>query len=107
MAGAAIAPACGSSPTSPTGPQSTAGAGIAGTVSENHPMPHSAIITAEQLSAGAAIRLDISNGLHSHTVSLTAAEVGQIKAGTRVSVASSVNPHADGTGAHQHSVTFN
>jgi hypothetical protein len=70
-------------------------------------MPHVAVITTAQLSAGAAITLDISNGLHSHTVSLTAAQVVQIAAGARMSVVSSVNPHSDGTGAHEHTVTFN
>lgn len=111
MAGAVIVTGCGSSPTSPTNPTSppiTAGPGnIAGTVGENHAMPHVAIITAAQVAAGAAVTLDISNGLHSHIVSLTAAQVGQIKAGTQVSVPSSVNPHSDGSGAHQHMVTFN
>ena len=108
MAGAAIVTGCGSSPTSPSSPPITARPGdITGTVSENHAMPHVAVITTAQLSAGAAITLDISNGLHSHTVSLTAAQVVQVAAGTRMSVASSVNPHSDGTGAHQHTVTFN
>jgi hypothetical protein len=83
-AGAAIAPGCGGSPTSPTSPQSPAGTGtIAGAVDANHPMPHVATITAVQISAGAAITLNISNGLHSHTVSLTAVQVGQIAAGPR------------------------
>ena len=70
-------------------------------------MPHFAVITTAQLSAGAAITLDMSNGLHSHTASLTAAQVAQIAAGARMSVASSVNPHSDGTGVHGHTVTFN
>jgi hypothetical protein len=108
MAGAAIVTGCGSRPTSPSSPPITARPGdIAGTVSANHAMPHVAVITTAQLSAGAAITLDISNGLHSHTVSLTAAQVVQIAAGARMSVASSVNPHSDGTGAHEHTVTFN
>jgi hypothetical protein len=108
LAGAAIVTGCGSSPTSPNSPTITAPTGdIAGTVSANHPMPHVAVITSAQLSAGAAITIDISNTLHSHTVSLTAAEVGRVAAGARVSAASSVNPHSDGTGAHQHTVTFN
>jgi hypothetical protein len=108
MAGAAIAAGCGSSPTSPNSPQPAAGAGnISGTVDTNHDRPHVAVITAAQVAAGAAIILDISNGLHSHTVNFTAAQVAQIKAGAQVSAASSVNPHSDGTGAHQHTVTFN
>ena len=108
MVGAAIVTGCGSTPTSATSPPVAASpGGIAGTVSENHAIPHVALITTAQLSAGAEITLDISNGLHSHTVSLTAVQVVQIAAGARMSVASSVNPHSDGTGAHQHTVTFN
>jgi hypothetical protein len=104
----AIATGCGSSPTAPNSPPSTAApGGIAGTVSENHDRPHIAVITAAQVAAGAAITLDISNGLHSHTVGLTSDHMAQIKAGVRVSVASSMNPHSDGSGAHQHTVTFN
>ena len=104
MACAAIATGCGSSPTSPTSPNSPpitpGGANIAGTVGENHAVPHVAVVTGAQITAGAAITLDISNGFHSHTVSLTAAQVGQLKAGAQVSVASSMNPHSDGSGAH-------
>ena len=108
MTGAAIGTGCSSSPTSPNSLPSTAGHGdIAGTVGANHDRPHVAVVTGAQITAGAAITLDISNGLHSHTVSLTAAQVAQIKTGARVSVASSVDPHSDGTGAHQHTVTFN
>lgn len=107
---AAVVSGCGSSPTSPTSPAAPNPAntmGNVGTVSDNHPQPHVAIITAAQLAAAAAVVLDISNGLHSHTVSLTAAEVGQIAAGSRVSVASSTNPHSNGMDPHSHMVTFN
>jgi hypothetical protein len=111
LGGAAVVTGCGSSPTSPTSPQSTgtpASVGsLYGTVSENHPMAHVAMITAAQLSAGVGITLDISNGSHSHTVNITDADMREIAAKGRVSVTSSQNPHSDGSGAHRHSVTFN
>jgi hypothetical protein len=69
-----------------------------GVVSGNHPLPHVAVITAAQLSAGIGIILDISNGLHSHTVTLT---------GVRVSVESSTDTHSGGGDPHSHMVTFN
>ena len=110
LLGAAIATGCGSSNT-PTSPQSTgtpASTGnLAGTVGANHDMPHVAIITAAQLSAGVGITMDISNGLHSHTVILTDAQMGQIVAKVRLSVDSSVNTHSNGTDPHGHTVTFN
>lgn len=109
---ALIVSACGggnpASPTSPVPtptPAPTAGT-VAGTVSANHERPHVAIITAAQLAAGAPIVLDISNGLHSHSVSLTGAQVGQIAAGTRVTVTSSMDPHSNGMDPHNHMVTF-
>ena len=111
LLGAAIATGCGSNPNSPTSPQPPGNpvstGDLAGTVSANHAMPHVAIITAAQLSAGVGITLDISNGLHSHTVILTNAQMGQIVARVRLSVDSSVNPHSNGTDPHGHTVTFN
>jgi hypothetical protein len=111
MLAAGVVSGCGGSPTDPTSlappnPTNTAGSAV-GSVSGNHPAPHVAIITATQLAAAAAIELDISNGLHSHTVTLTGAEVGQIAAGTRVSITSSTNPHSNGTDPHNHTETFN
>lgn len=107
----AVASGCGSSPTIPTSPPTpnptNTAATAAGTVSNNHQQPHVALITATQLAAATAIVLDISNGLHSHTVTLTGAQVGQIAAGTRVSITSSTNPHSNGTDPHNHTVTFN
>ena len=107
-----IASACGggnpTSPTIPPPPSPTPPAGnVAGSVSANHERPHVAIITAAQLAAAAPLLIDISNGLHSHTVALTGAQVGQIAAGTRVSVTSSMDPHSNGTDPHNHIVTFN
>ena len=110
---AVIVSGCGGSPTSPTSPPTptpnptnTAG-NVSGTVATNHQAPHVAIITAAQLAAAAPVVLDISNGLHSHTVTLTGAQVEQIAAGTRVFVTSSTNPHSNGTDPHNHRVTFN
>ncbi|HEY0284350.1 MAG TPA: hypothetical protein VGC23_03105 [Vicinamibacterales bacterium] len=70
-------------------------------------MPHVAAISAAQLSAGNGIILDISNGLHSHTVTLTGAQVTQIAARASVSVDSSTNTHSNGAEPHAHTVTFN
>jgi len=110
LLGAAIATGCGSNPNTPSPPPpgNPASTGdVAGTVGANHDIPHVAIITAAQLSAGVGITLDISNGLHSHTVALTDAEMRQIAAKVRFSVESSVNPHSGGTQPHGHTVTFN
>jgi hypothetical protein len=107
---AAIVSGCGSSPTAPTNPSpptpTTATGDVVGTVAGNHERPHFAIIRKAQLDAGAAIDIDISNGLHSHTVTLTGAQMGQVAAGTRVSILSSTNPHSNGMDAHDHAVTF-
>ena len=108
LGGAAVTIGCGggSGSTSPS-PTPTSSGPVAGVVSDNHPEPHVAVITAAQLAAGAALTLDISNGLHSHTVTLSANDVSRIAARTRVAVTSSTNPHSDGTGPHNHKVTFN
>jgi hypothetical protein len=110
LGGAAIAVGCGGSknPNNPTPtPPPSPGTNLVGSVENNHPIPHVATITAAQLSAGAGLTLDISNGLHNHTVALTAAQVGQIAAKAQVSKASSTNPHSDGSDPHSHMVTFN
>ena len=108
LGGATIAIGCGgaSNPTSATTTPSQ-GQNTLGVVSGNHPLAHVAAISAAQLSAGAGITLDISNGSHSHTVVLTGAEIMQIAAKNRVSVDSSTNPHSNGTDPHAHTVTFN
>lgn len=107
---AAIVSGCGGSPKSPTSPATpnpnTTG-DVVGTVGANHERPHVAIITAAQLAAAAPIVMDISNGLHSHTVTLTGAQVEQIAGGNRVSVTSSTNPHSNGMDPHNHPVMFN
>jgi len=112
LGGATITIGCGggsSSPSSPTviPPPPQATGNIIGSVGANHPMPHIAVITAAQLGAGVGITLDISNGLHTHTVLLSSGQVQQIAARASVSVASSTDPHSDGTSPHLHMVTFN
>ena len=110
LGGATLAAGCGGASNSPTSPTVSAtppeGQNI-GVVSGNHPLPHVAAISAAQLSAGNGITLEISNGSHSHTVTLTGAQVMQIAAKARVSVDSSTNPHSNGTDPHAHTVTFN
>jgi hypothetical protein len=61
-----------------------------------------ATVTAAQITAAGAVSLDIRGQAdHPHTVSLTAAEVTQIGAGTRVSKNSTTDF------SHDHTVTFN
>ena len=79
-----------------------------GLVVGNHPAPHSGVITAAQLAAGTELNLDIQGqAFHSHRLNLSATHVRLIAAGCRVSQVSSVDPHSDGSGAHNHTVTFN
>ena len=108
LVGAAVAAGCSgsSSPTSPT-PMPTSSGNVTGVVADNHPEPHVAVLTAAQLAAREALTLDISNSRHSHTITLSGAQVTQIATKLRVSVTSSTNPHSDGSGAHAHVVTFN
>src|SRR5688572_20918811 len=109
LGGAAVTVGCGggsSSPSSPT-PTPTSTGNVAGTVAGNHPDPHMAVITAAQLGAGGALTLDISNSRHSHTVTLSSAEVTQIAAKSQVSAMSTTNPHSSGSEPHSHMVTFN
>jgi len=116
LVGAAVTIGCGGGSSSPTSPAPTptspaptpsSPGDVTGVVADNHPDPHVAVITAAQLSAGAALTLDIANSRHSHIVTLSAAEVTQIAAHSRVSVISSVSTHSDGTEPHSHRVTFN
>ena len=78
LGGATIASGCGGASNNPTSPTPTTtppqGQNI-GVVSGNHPMAQVAIISAAQLSAGAGTTLDISNGSHSHTVTLTGTQI--------------------------------
>ena len=86
--------------TTPNPPPSGGSGDKSGNVSANH--GHTAVITSGQLTAGAAITLDIrGQSDHPHTVTLSAAEVTAIAAGTRVGKASSEEQ------VHTHTVTFN
>jgi hypothetical protein len=79
-----------------------------GSVRDNHPLPHIAVIRAAQLSAGSALSLDIQGqAFHSHTLSLTDTQIRLIAAGCRISQVSSEAPHSGGTGQHVHAVAFN
>jgi hypothetical protein len=87
---------------------SVAAGDVGGSVSANHPLPHIAVITAVQLSAGVGRTLNIQGeALHSHTLTLTGPQMMQIAAGCRTSQESSRNPHSDGNGDHSHTVAFN
>jgi hypothetical protein len=71
-----------------------------GTISSNH--GHSAVITAAQLTAAGALKLDIKGAAdHPHTVELSAAEVTAIAGGAKTSKESSTDA------SHSHTVTFN
>jgi len=96
--------ACGDDD-SPTSPSPSGGNGRTGAVTANH--GHTATITSAQLTAGNALVLNIrGSATHPHTVELSAAEVGQVTAGTRVSKVSSTDDSPD-AGRHSHVVAFN
>ena len=87
------------SPAAPT-PQPAPVGDVQGTVGTNH--GHEAVIMGAQLTAGNAIVLDIlGTADHTHSVSLSADDIGQIAAGNRVQRESSTDV------AHSHMVTFN
>lgn len=89
----------GGTPTQPNPPSGGSGDKV-GNISANH--GHQAVITSAQLTAAAAIMLDIRGSApHNHTVPLSASEVSAIAAGQRVSKASSDDDQ------HTHVVTFN
>jgi hypothetical protein len=95
---------CGgsSSPSTSTPPttQPSATADKTGTISDNH--GHTATITGAQLTAGGDLTVQLTTGNgHTHSVSLTGAEVVQIRGNQRVSKESS------STAGHSHTVTFN
>ena len=95
---------CGgsSSPSSPT-PTTTmppATGDKTGAISANH--GHTVTITGAQLTAGGDVTLELTVGNgHTHSVSLTGAEVVQIRGNQRVSKESTTNS------GHSHTVTFN
>jgi hypothetical protein len=74
-----------------------------GSVGTNHPPPgdHIAIVTGAQQDAGLGITLSImGNAAHDHTITLTAADMANIKNGVMVSKTSTT------TLSHNHVVTF-
>lgn len=108
-----IVSACGgssySSPSSPPPPTPTpdpASPGDAvGQISANH--GHRAVVTAAEEMAGGALQLDIRGDAdHTHTVSLSAQDVQDVRAGARVATLSTTAQSAT-LPAHAHTVTFN
>jgi hypothetical protein len=96
---------CGGGSSNPAGPSNnpppTTGSGDkVGEISNNH--GHTAVITAAQLAAGGALVVQLTLGSgHTHTASLSAAEITSIAANQTVSKQSTT---AD---SHEHTVTFN
>jgi len=73
-----------------------------GAISANH--GHSVTLTAAQQQAGQAVTLTFTlstDGSHTHQISLSAAQVTAIAAGTQVTVTSTL------VNGHTHDVTFN
>jgi len=99
--GGSSSPSTPSTPTPTPNPTPAPGGGDkVGSISANH--GHSAVITGAQLAAGNAITVLLTTGQgHTHTVSLSAQQVMQIAADTRVSQESTND------GGHSHTVTFN
>jgi hypothetical protein len=90
----------GSSPGAPSTPPPTGTGDKIGAISANH--GHSAVITAAQLTAGAAVIVELTLGSgHTHQVSMSAAEVVSIASNQRISKQSTT------AGGHDHTVTFN
>jgi hypothetical protein len=112
LGGAAVSIGCGGG-ASPSGPGPVAPAPTPvptpselklGSVSNNH--GHEAVITAAQLLAGDALRLEISGSApHLHVVELSADEVARIRNGERVEKESSEEFGL--LGLHRHTVRFN
>lgn len=92
----------GGSDGGPDGPTPPAD-GEEGSISANH--GHRARITSAELTAGGQLTLSLGPAVgvpdHTHTLTLTAAEVVSIRDGARVSKLSTTED------AHNHSVTFN
>ena len=103
------APTAAPTPTSAPAPSGTGDK--SGTISANH--GHVATVTGAQLQASGAVALDIRGTAdHDHAVQLSADQVRQVSAGTRVaqtSTESAATPDGYGssTPGHSHSVTFN
>jgi len=96
-------PSTPSIPTTPAPaptPPPPAGQNATGVVGSNH--GHTAVVSAAQLSGGSDVTIDITgDSNHPHAVDLSAGELSQIAAGTRVQKSSTTNA------SHAHTVTFN
>lgn len=114
LGGAAVTIGCGGGGGGPAGPTpfvpppSSPAPGSSdlrfGAIAANH--GHEAMITAAQLLAGGALRLDITGGAaHTHVIELTADEVARIRDGAIVSTLSTEGVGL--FGPHGHSVRFN
>ena len=96
-----ISDACGSS-TAPT--PVTPSADVTGVISVNH--NHSGVITSAQITAGGASTLNIQGtAVHSHTVSITQADLTALKNRQSIARESSTAP-SNTYGIHSHTVTF-
>jgi hypothetical protein len=85
------------SPTTPTTPT----ADITGAISANHPAPHRVTITAAQITAGAALDLDIrGDSDHPHRITVSQTDLQTLRNRQPVSVASTTDNF------HSHTVTF-
>ena len=90
----------------------SSGGDVTGVISDNH--GHSAVVTSAQHLAGGDVVLSIQGTAdHTHTVTLTAAQVTQIAAKTTVTVPSSITTAYTDSGygatpfTHSHVVVFN
>ncbi|MEO7424174.1 MAG: hypothetical protein ABI036_03240 [Fibrobacteria bacterium] len=88
-----------------SGTGSDGGAGDAvGSIDDNHPAPHSAVVTKVQIDAGGGVTLDIQGAAnHSHTLSLSTTDMATLKAKGHVMLTSSEG----GASPHTHMVMFN
>ena len=94
--------ACGSSSSNANNNNnnSTGTGDAVGQIANNH--GHSAVLTKAQLDAGQAVVLDIQGtATHTHSLSLTAAQVTGVNNGSQEAQESSV------AAGHSHMVTFN
>ena len=91
---------CDSKDSSPTAP---ATGDVVGSISNNHPTPHSAVIKKASIDAGGAVDLDIQGAAnHNHVVSLSAADMATLKAKGMVTKESA----SGGADPHTHTVMF-
>jgi hypothetical protein len=96
-----ISEGCGKSSTTPSELPPT---DVTGAISSNH--NHSALITAAQITAGAAFTLNIQGtAAHPHTVALSQADLTSLKSRRSITKDSS-SDQSNTFGLHLHSVTF-